>query len=91
MIKFIVKLLIVIIVVVGAYFFFFDRSPETENISDTSMVNDNQTETSDEIDETKNQSLVIGRSVGGYEITAYHFGDGENQLLFVGGIHGGYS
>lgn len=34
---------------------------------------------------------VIGTSVEGREIMAYHFGEGEKEILFVGGIHGGYS
>ncbi len=34
---------------------------------------------------------VIGKSVGGLEITAYHYGQGDKEILFVGGIHGGYS
>lgn len=33
---------------------------------------------------------IIGTSVQGREIEAYSFGTGETQLLFVGGIHGGY-
>ena len=33
---------------------------------------------------------VLGKSVAGNQITAYHFGTGEKELLFVGGIHGGY-
>lgn len=34
---------------------------------------------------------VIGKSVDGRDITAYHYGEGDTELLFVGGIHGGYS
>lgn len=34
---------------------------------------------------------VIGTSVSGNNIVAYHFGSGERELLFIGGIHGGYS
>lgn len=34
---------------------------------------------------------VLGTSVGERAITAYHFGTGDTELLFVGGIHGGYS
>lgn len=34
---------------------------------------------------------VLGTSAGGEAITAYHFGTGETELLFIGGIHGGYS
>ena len=33
---------------------------------------------------------VIGKSVQGSDITAYHYGEGEKELLFMGGIHGGY-
>lgn len=36
-------------------------------------------------------STVIGSSVEDRDITAYHFGTGEKEILFVGGIHGGYS
>ena len=35
-------------------------------------------------------SEVIGMSAGGHNITAYHFGTGTKEILFVGGIHGGY-
>ncbi|MEX2013600.1 MAG: M14 family zinc carboxypeptidase, partial [Parcubacteria group bacterium] len=34
---------------------------------------------------------VIGQSVEKRNITAYHYGTGGTGLLFVGGIHGGYS
>lgn len=33
----------------------------------------------------------IGKSVEGRDITAYHFGTGDTEVLFVGGLHGGYS
>lgn len=45
------------------------------------------------VDTTK---TVIGTSAGGRNITAYHFGlpvqagQGVKELLFIGGIHGGY-
>ncbi|MFT5850044.1 MAG: hypothetical protein ACI9H6_000873 [Patiriisocius sp.] len=34
---------------------------------------------------------VIGTSVEGRDITAYHYGEGDKEVLFIGGIHGGYS
>lgn len=34
---------------------------------------------------------VIGTSAGGSEIMAYHFGAGEKEVLFVGGVHGAYA
>jgi len=33
---------------------------------------------------------IIGKSVQGRNIESFAFGKGETQLLFVGGIHGGY-
>lgn len=35
-------------------------------------------------------TAIIGRSVEGRAIEAHTFGTGETNLLFVGGIHGGY-
>jgi hypothetical protein len=36
-------------------------------------------------------STVIGKSVNGRDITAYHFGTGEKEILLVAGMHGGYA
>jgi hypothetical protein len=33
----------------------------------------------------------IGQSEDGNNLTAYHFGEGETEILFIGGTHGGYS
>ena len=33
---------------------------------------------------------IIGKSVQGRDIEAFTYGSGETQLLFVGGMHGGY-
>lgn len=43
------------------------------------------------IEEGRGDESVLGNSVSGNQIKAYHFGEGEDELLFVGGIHGGYS
>lgn len=37
------------------------------------------------------EETVIGTSVEGRDIIAYRYGTGENKVLFVGGLHGGYS
>jgi hypothetical protein len=34
---------------------------------------------------------VIGTSAGGRDIVANHYGTGSTEILFVGGVHGGYS
>jgi len=35
--------------------------------------------------------VSIGNSVDGQPINAYHYGIGDTEVLFIGGIHGGYS
>ena len=89
--KKLIILLVVVIGIIGVYFL-FKGSPvnapavpeKTEVVSDIgkpmeqSSVPENKAET------------VIGTSVGGNPIAAYHFGTGTTELLFVGGIHGGY-
>lgn len=37
-----------------------------------------------------NAEVVIGTSVEKRDIKAYHFGTGSTEVLFIGGIHGGY-
>ena len=39
----------------------------------------------------RGSETVIGESVNGTDIIAYHFGDGEREVLLIGGTHGGYS
>lgn len=41
--------------------------------------------------EERGGESLVGTSIEGNDIMAYHFGTGENELLFIGGIHGGYS
>jgi hypothetical protein len=50
-----------------------------------------QPEASEQTPEINEKETVIGNSVDGTDITAYHYGTGDTELLFVGGIHGGYS
>lgn len=42
-------------------------------------------------DTARGDETELGSSVEGRPLTASHFGDGATELLFVGGIHGGYS
>ncbi len=42
------------------------------------------------IPEPEIESVIIGQSVQGRPIEAYQFGSGTTDVLFVGGMHGGY-
>ena len=65
--------------------------PVEENVIQESEI---QGELSTEAPAEEPQSTgksVIGKSVQSRDITAYHFGGGSEEILFVGGIHGGYA
>ena len=98
-----IKNITIIVVLIIILFFGFNKftkepvidSPEesVEIVVDTNEVENTETL---EVDLTEEPVLenktktVIGTSVNGDDITAYHFGSGEKNLLFVSGIHGGY-
>lgn len=75
------------LVLIGAGLYFFTQksnvvvAPVTVNTSATT------TPTTKPVDTTK---TTIGTTGEKRDIIAYHFGTGTKELLFVGGIHGGY-
>lgn len=80
-----------IIIVAGVYFF-------TKNTVTAPVISGNGTTTdatSSSTDQTAGQVVnekktIIGQSVDKREIAAYHYGTGKKEILFVGGVHGGY-
>tara|TARA_B100001540_G_scaffold316024_1_gene344791 strand:- start:370 stop:1266 length:897 start_codon:yes stop_codon:yes gene_type:complete len=86
--KILIIIVILILIALGVYFITKDTS-ETVDMTETITTEEPQvTEpTQEETDDTK---TVIGTSVENRDITAYHYGEGNTELLFVGGIHGGY-
>jgi hypothetical protein len=92
---------IIILIGVGAYLLInqlsgtvtIDNKEQAPNEVDgtpatPSEVEEEGDEEEEVVDETE---TVLGESVEGRAITAYHYGEGDTELLFVGGIHGGYS
>lgn len=99
----IIILLAVIIVGLGAYFLIrslsydADIAQQEQNVA-TNIIQPRSNEQSGEapvgetsVTEQEKEESVIGKSVEGRDITAYHYGAGDTEILFVGGIHGGYS
>lgn len=92
----IIGIVIVLIIGIGGYLLFKgDGSTDTQNQENTVEplpVEQQVQETTEPVDDTQ---TVIGTSVGGEEIVAYHYmQDGatpEKEVVFIGGIHGGYS
>lgn len=66
-----------------------DPTVATDDMNDDDGLGD--TDQVDEMDEENEPVRAIGTSVDGNDIMAYHYGEGDTKLLFVGGIHGGYS
>ena len=89
--KIIIGVIVVLLVVLGIYYLV--------NTSKSVMVTNTQTVSSSTAEnlgtpttEPVNKEMtVIGKSVEGRDITAYHYGAGEKEVLFVGGVHGGYA
>jgi len=93
--KLITVLVVVIVAGAGLYFLLpmnpFSGSsyaPKNRSVSTTTSPIEKEVQ----VQEQKNSSeSIIGKSIENRDITAYHFGTGEKEIMFVGGIHGGYS
>jgi uncharacterized protein YneF (UPF0154 family) len=92
--------IVVIVALLAVYFIgksFFKSTPIDQNPVTTPDVTNTTNPTGSQASSTQNTggqtktgAEVIGLSVGGRDITAYHYGTGTTEILFVGGIHGGY-
>ncbi len=94
--KIITSIIILILIAIVAVYFI------SKNGSKTAVIDQNPTTSGDLTGSTAPQASstpnapvnepvsVIGKSVEGKDIVAYHYGTGSTELLFVGGIHGGY-
>lgn len=89
--KIIVILVIIVLVIIGVYYVSKSPSQPVDEGTATTTDTTGTTATSTQ-NQTQDKSMtVIGRSVEGRDIVAYHYGAGTTtELLFIGGIHGGY-
>jgi len=83
---------VVIIALIGLGIYVLTKTPSDDVSIIPGVINLGENENTDDgevvvVDKTK---TVIGTSVNGNNITAYHFGEGADEILFIGGIHGGY-
>jgi hypothetical protein len=81
--------IVVLIVAIAIYFFTRNKTPGDVGPEPTPSVSVAPSPTASTTVTNPSQT-VIGKSVQGNDIIAYHFGTGENEVLLVGGIHGGY-
>ncbi len=104
--EFLIIIVVAVLLALGIYFVFKQQidqfimegpgvREEVEEDVDEPVVDPTETvqvaTSSSQEEETDEPEEVIGTSAGGSDITAYHFGEGEREVVLVGGIHGGYS
>ena len=85
--KVIIAIIVIVLVGVGIYYF-INSSKDVVLVGDQNKVATTTASTTP-ISTDKTQT-VIGKSVAGRDIMAYHYGTGDTEILFIGGIHGGY-
>ena len=96
--KIIIALVVIVLVGVGIGIYLFTRSsPSTVNVLENQTPNTNTGQpqngtksSSTPSENTSTNETVIGKSIQGNDIVAYHYGSGKKELLFIGAIHGGY-
>lgn len=95
---------IIILIIIGLVGYFVTQSSTNTAINEPTPTEEQQipvepdggigdgAEPLDELLEAnRGDETIIGTSVEGNNIIAYHFGEGDTELLFIGGVHGGYS
>ena len=85
-----ITVVVIILVAIGIYYFFFKGSSQNVVVNQNPATTTTTTQTNQVQVPTDGAKTVIGQSVKGQDIAAYHYGKGATELLFVGGIHGGY-
>ncbi len=90
--KVILVLVAIIIFLIGVVaYFMMDRNPDVLIENEEPIATSTEQIEYESNNESEEGPTVIGSSVEGRDITAYRYGTGEDHLVFVGGIHGGYS
>lgn len=88
--NFLIILVIIVLLAVGSYYFFF-QDVATPDGNGSAVINSGQEQDPQAENQMYHTDTVVGASVEGRDITAYHYGTGDTEILFVGGVHGGYS
>ena len=98
--KIFIAIIALVVIGGGAAYFLTKGTSDTYEAETGDVVAETQTDevsqftvTVPDKEESKKDEpeTVIGTSVNGNDITAFHFGEGDKEVLFIGGTHGGYS
>jgi len=88
--NFTITVLVLALIGGSVYFISQRKAPVKTTPVDTTLGAETGLATTTPV-EPEGAEVVIGKSVEGRDIVAYNYGEGDTRLLFVGGIHGGYS
>lgn len=86
--KYTIAIVVVVLAILG-FIFFRPKTSEAPSVKNDVVTKDETGKVDTNVNKNPSET-VIGKSVGGRDIKAYHFGNGSTELLFIGGIHGGY-
>lgn len=82
---------IIVVVLLGSGIYYFINKSNNVAIINEPDLSTNILPVATTTTPVNKTETVIGKSVEGRNITAYHYGTGDSEILFVGGIHGGYA
>ena len=89
--NFIIWVVVVTLAAFGIYFLTQSLSGGVSTNTTTDTESEEMTEDENQMEQGNDKETLLGTSIEGNPITAYHYGNGTTtKLLFVGGIHGGY-
>jgi hypothetical protein len=90
----VIGVLVVIILALGGYYAYQNMPQAEEVITPTPDTTQQTPNAQQPVVAQQPETEVIGKSAGGRDITAYHYGNlaaADTEILLIGGIHGGYS
>lgn len=94
------------LIIVGAGVYYFNQTRDTYTTDEQTATDTTEMTDEDTIPTEPDEGIgdgaepltaviegeeVIGTSVDGNDVVAHHFGTGENEIVLIAGIHGGYS
>jgi uncharacterized protein YdeI (BOF family) len=91
--NYIFAIVVIAVLILGFYYLSNKQAKDSaDKIAEkTQDVGETSTTTPAKKDSTNDEVKVLGKSVEGRDIYAFSYGTGEDNLIFIGGIHGGYS
>jgi len=80
-------IIILVLVIIGSFFLWGSNG----NDEPAPTITDQEPLVKEVVPAVDKTKTVLGVSAQGRDLVAYHYGDGAKEVIFIGGIHGGYS